>query len=171
MECKIISVIQKRCDRYRDVNEERLRGDTLRIGVVNLICEPHQRRSTLTPDKKKASARNGGYWDLIRTYPSTSNGSILFLYFLFVALPDYKLFSDSGKLWIRLDRGSMYPALLILEALGAKYVIFVMAWRNRISTLTEFCEVSPAFFLKKKRKNSTSPIVLNFCIDFRKFCV
>jgi len=45
---------------------------------------------------------------------------------------------------------SMYLALLILEALGAKYVIFVMARRNRISALTEFCEVSPK--LKKKKK-------------------
>jgi len=33
----------------------------------------------------------------------------------------------------------------------------------------EFCKVSSAFSkLKKKRKNSTSPIILNFCIDFRK---
>jgi len=45
---------------------------------------------------------------------------------------------------------SMYLALLILEALGVKYVIFVTARRNRISTLTEFCEVNPK--LKKKKK-------------------
>jgi len=49
----------------------------------------------------------------------------------------------------------MYLALLILEALGAKYVIFVMARRNRISALTEFCEVSPK--LKKKKKERVPP--------------
>jgi len=65
----------------------------------------------------------------------------LSLYFLFAAPSGHKLFSDFGKLWIRHDRARCTLALLILEALGAKYVIFVTARRNRISTLTEFCEV------------------------------
>lgn len=55
-------------------------------------------------------------------------------------------------------RSSSMDLALILGALGAKYVIFVTARRNRISTLTEFCKVTPAFpKLKKRKENQPLP--------------
>lgn len=56
-----------------------------------------------------------------------------------------------------LRSSSMYLALLILEALGAKYVIFVTDRRNRISALTEFCEVGPPSPKLKKEKGKLVP--------------
>lgn len=68
----IISIMQKRYDRYRDADEKRLLGDTWRIAVINSICAPHQLAREMLERaraKKKAFSWNDGH---LRSYRNVS---------------------------------------------------------------------------------------------------